>query len=138
MLLCPGDRDRKGFQQALHWVEECDEKAAFVVSRKVERRVQRWNVERVGNKEPGVTLVTTRLQIGGLWTIKGESWEAFRELGMPQSGSEPKFKLRTGPKFSPRFSGGAEPDQSGSAFGKRHKIQEPSLNPVRTVFVNFW
>ena len=41
-------------------------------------------------------------------------------LGMPQSGSEPKFEpelFRTGPKFGPRFGWKVEPDhKSGSRF----------------------
>jgi hypothetical protein len=56
-------------------------------------------------------------------------------LGMPQSGSEPKFEpelFRTGPKFGPRFDGRAEPDhKSGSRFGRGPKSQnrvEPGPN----------
>ena len=41
-------------------------------------------------------------------------------IGMPQSGSEPKFEpelFRTGPKFGPRFGWKVEPDhKSGSRF----------------------
>ena len=56
-------------------------------------------------------------------------------IGMPQSGSEPKFEpelFRTGPKFGPRFNDFAEPDhKSGSAFGKGAEFKncvEPSSN----------
>ena len=54
---------------------------------------------------------------------------------MPQFGSEPKFEpelFRTGPKFSPRFGGCAEPDHKfGSRFRQGVKFQnhvEPGSN----------